>query len=58
MIEEMHGSLVKDRKILVRLDRAHLEMMGKAPRAYTYLPPPHTMMSINQRPHLTHPPRR
>lgn len=64
MIEEMHGAVVKERKILVghptregavdewmgikrtlnrkislppplqqvRLDRAHLEMMGKAPR--------------------------
>jgi len=30
-IEQMHGSTVKDRKILVRLDRAHLEMMGKSP---------------------------
>ncbi len=30
-IEQMHGSTVKDRKILVRLDRVHLEAMGKSP---------------------------
>lgn len=36
-IEQMHGNTVKDRKILVRLDRAHLEMMGKSPGMYVCL---------------------
>ncbi|EKU23049.1 hypothetical protein NGA_0682100 [Nannochloropsis gaditana CCMP526] len=30
-IEQMHGITVQERKILVRLDRAHLEMMGHSP---------------------------
>ncbi|TFJ80115.1 hypothetical protein NSK_008672 [Nannochloropsis salina CCMP1776] len=30
-IEQMHGITVQERKILVRLDRAHLEIMGHSP---------------------------